>query len=153
MSTAVESYATLHYSPFVLAPLFECFYQTAANQPKNILLSYLVLPLTLYPKSRIFLKNAKSTSSLRTFCRDASRLYGLSERVQEYRKLTNACIQLNIDVGGLSIESDLSVTFLVEMLDTSVCSRDAIKAARNLSRVFQPLDVPAIYRFLGVKKL
>jgi hypothetical protein len=133
MSTALESYATLHYSPFVLAPVFESFYQAAANQPKNILLSYLVLPLTL--------------------CRDTSRLYGLSGRVQEYRDLTNVCMQLSIDAGGLRIESDLSVTFLAESLDTSVCPVGTIKGARNLGKLLQPLDVPAIYRFLGVEKL
>jgi hypothetical protein len=73
--------------------------------------------------------------------------------VQEYRELTNVCIQLSVDAGGLRIESDLSVIFLAETLDTSVCPRDATNAARKLGKVLQPLDVPAIYRFLGVKKL
>jgi hypothetical protein len=153
MSTALESYAALHYSPFVLAPLFEAFYEMAAPQPKNILLAYLVLPLTLYLPSRTFLKNAKSTSSLRTFCSEPLRLYGLPDRVKEYRSLTHTSLQLGFDSAGLRIAEDLSIAVLARKLDASACPTNAVKAAEKLGSIFGPLDIPAIYRFLGIKKL
>jgi hypothetical protein len=153
MSSAIESYAVLHYSPFVLAPLFEAFYEKAAVQPKNVLLAYLIFPLTLYPPSRTFLKNARSTSSLRTFCDVSRRLYGLPGRVQDYRSLTHESLQVCCDSGGIRIAHDLSVTFLYKKLDGLACPTGSLKAAEKLGGVFGPLDIPAVYRFLGIKRL
>lgn len=153
MRTALESYATLHYSPFVLAPLFEAFYKTLTPQARNILLGYLVLPLSLYPNCRAFLKNARSTSSLTTFCREPQRLYGLPERIREYQEVTHTCLQLAVDAGAVRIEDDLSVIFLRSKLDVSVCPVDAIRAAGKLGMLLQPFDIPAVYRLLGVKRL
>jgi hypothetical protein len=153
MSTAIESYAALHYSPFIMEPLLEAFYKHAVTQPKNILLAYLVLPLTLYNPSRQFLKNARHASSLRTFCDARSRLYGLPERVGEYRSLTHTSLQVGFDAGRLRIADDLSVVCTAKQVDVSASPMHAIKAAEKLATLFQPYDIPAIYRFLGVKRL
>jgi hypothetical protein len=153
MITAIESYSTLRYSPFVLAPLFEAFYEKTAAQPKNILLAYLVLPLVLSSTSRSFLKKANKKSSLRTFCNKPERLHGLPERIRDYRSLTNVCVQFGIDSGRMRIENDLSITVLARTIDASACPKDALKAAEKLGNVFQLLDVPAIYRYLGVRGL
>jgi hypothetical protein len=60
MSNAIESYAVLHNNPFILAPLFREFYSALPQSPKNLLLSYLVLPLVLQPASREFLFRANA---------------------------------------------------------------------------------------------
>jgi hypothetical protein len=153
MTTAIESYGTLHYSPFILAPLFEAFYERAIVQPRNVLLCYLVLPLVLHPQCRRFFRNAVLSSSLTTFAHETSRLYGLPERVQESRELTHACMQLAVDAGGIRISDDLSVAFRHRVLDPSACPQDAERAARNLAKVLRRYDVPAVYRQLGMRKL
>lgn len=153
MSTAIENYGTLLYSPFVLAPLFEAFYETSTSQPNNLLLAYFVLPLTLPENCRSFLKRSRSTSSLRTFTEVPSRLYGLSARVQDFRRLTDMCLQFALNSGGMCLSNDLSVTFLARRLDASICPKDAIMASEKLGRLLQPYDIPTIYRFLGVKRL
>ena len=153
MSTAIESFAILHYSPFVIAPLFEAFYENTHVQPNDILLAYIVLPLTLPENSRLYLKRATVASSLSTFCKESSRLYGLPERVLELREVTHACIQLVIDSGGIGVNSDLSVQFRCRNIDASTCPKDAIMAAEKLGKLCQSYDVPSIYRLLGVKKI
>lgn len=153
MSTAIESYAALHYNPFLLAPLIESFYKNLTARPNDILLAYLVLPLTLHSSSRTFLKKARSTSSLRTLCSDKTRLHGLPDRVQDYRLLTQHCLQLSIDTGGIIKDDDNSIKFLKISLDLSVCPIDTVNAAESLGRIFGDYEIAAIYRYLGVKKL
>jgi hypothetical protein len=153
MSTTIENFAVLHYNPFVLSPLFESFYKNVTIQPNNILLAYLVLPLTLHSTSREFLKKARSTSSLRTFCSQRERLHGLPTRVQDCRALTQLCLQLAFDAGGIRSEDDLSIHFISSVLDSSICPIDTVHAAERLGKIFADLEIPAIYRFLGVKKL
>jgi hypothetical protein len=153
MSNAIESYAIIHNNPFILTPLFEVFYDSVPRKPKNILLSYLVLPLVLYPASRKFLANANARSSIRTMSKEHERFYGFPDRVEEYKALTNLCIQHAIDVGTLKIEEDLSLRVLGNRLDTSLCPITSAKAAKKLGNLFTPYEIPAIYRSLGVKKL
>jgi hypothetical protein len=153
MANAIDSYGTLYFSPFVLAPLITRFYEKSAPQPHNVLLTYLVLPMVLYPSSRGFLKNAKRTSTLWTFCKERERLYGLANRVQEYRELSSKCLQLAIDSRTLRIESDLSVSFVDEQVNSVACQKDTLTAAKNLAAILSPFDIPTVFRSLGVKRL
>lgn len=153
MSNAVESFHELHYSPYVLAPIFEGFFSTAASQKNSFLLSYLILPLTLYPPSRAFLKKSNKNSSLATFWRQPSRFYGLAERVGQCREITNLCMQCCVDGETLEIDEDLTVISLGRTLDMSAAPIDAVRAAEKLGDLLKPLDVPAIYRLLGIKRL
>lgn len=52
MSKYVNSVYKLNNNIFVLAPLFVSFYKNLKPNPKNLLLSYLVLPLVLYKTSQ-----------------------------------------------------------------------------------------------------
>jgi hypothetical protein len=151
MSTAIDSFHTLHYSPYIIAPIFEGFFKTAERQRNSFLLSYIVLPLTLYPPSRTFLKSSNKNSSLTTFWREPSRFLGLSQRVEQYRELSNSCIQCCIDGGAMRIDENLSVIFLGRTLDASTAPADSVRAAEKLGELLKPLDVPAIFRLLGVK--
>lgn len=153
MSDAVNSYHELHYSPFVLAPILAGFFRTAEPQKNSFLLSYIVLPLTLYPPSRSFLKNARKSSSLNTFWREPSRFYGIAERVKQYQEITNQCMQCCIDAEALAINENLTVVSLDKKLDISATPVDTVRAAQKLGALLKQLDVPAIYRILGVKKL
>jgi hypothetical protein len=153
MSNAIESFHELHYSPYVLSPILEGFFSNVTSQKRNLLLSYLVLPLTLYPPSKSFLKNSRRDSSLATFWREPYRFYGLSQRVQQYRELTNLCVQCCLDAETISIDEDLVVTVLGRTPDTSATPPDAVRAAEKLGTLLGLLEIPAIYRLLGVKRL
>jgi len=153
MSNAIGSYTVIHNNPFILAPLFELFYASLPKKPRNILLSYLVLPLVLYPSSRSFLSGAKASSSIRTMGKTRERFYGLCERIEEYKALTNLCIQHAIDSGSIAIEEDLSVRVIASRLNAALCPVNSARAANKLGILFAPYEIPAIYRSLGVKAL
>lgn len=153
MSNAIDSYAVIHNNPFILAPLFELFYASLPKKPKNILLSYLVLPLVLYPPSRSFLAGAKASSSIRTMNKKRERFYGLCGRVEEYKTLTNLCLQHAIDSGAIAIDEDLSILVIAPRLDASLCPRDSARAATKLSALIATYEISAVYRSLGVKAL
>lgn len=153
MSNAIRSFTVIHNNPFILAPLLELFYAALPKRPKNILLSYLVLPLVLFPPSQSFLAGARANSSIRTMVKGRERLYGLCERVEEYKALTNLCIQHAVDSGSIAIEEDLSVLTIIPRLDASLCPRASAKAASKLGILFAPYEIQTIYRSLGVKAL
>ena len=153
LSNAIQSLGVLHNNPFIFAPLFSQFYKSLGEKPKSFLLSYLVLPLVLYPKSRAFLENVRSTSSLRTLMSKRGRIYGLDERIAEYRGLTNISLQYAVDMGTLQVGENISVDVVSDWTNDPMCSPDQLKAASNLGHLFAPFDVPTIYRTFGVKKL
>lgn len=153
MSNAIQSLGALHNNPFIFAPLFSPFYKSLGEKPKSFLLSYLVLPLVLYPKSRTFLVGARSTSSLRTLMSNKERIYGLDERIAEYRGLTNTSLQHAVDMGVLQIGENLSVDVVSDWSNDPMCLPNQLKAARRLGHLFAPFDVPTVYRMIGVKKL
>lgn len=163
MSNAIESFGVLHNNPFIFGPIFLSFFESLGEKSKGILLSYLVLPLVLYPESHDFLVMATSKSSMRTLVEaksstkikteKRSRIYGIEERIIEYRELTNESLQYAIDISVLNINKKLSIDIVSNWPTNPICSPEQLKAARNLGRLFKPLDVPTIYRSLGVKKL
>lgn len=156
MSNAIQSLGALHNNPFIFAPLFSPFYKSLGEKPKSVLLSYLVLPFVLYPESRTFLVRATKRSSLRTLMGkrgERERIYGLDERIAEYRWLTNTSFQHTVDMGVLQIRETLSVDVVSDWSTDPMCSPEQLKAAHRLGLLFAPFDVPTIYRTIGVKKL
>jgi len=155
MSNAIQSFGVLHNNPFIFGPIFLSFFESLGEKSKSILLSYLVLPLVLYPESHSFLVEANSRSSMRTMVKieKRSRIYGIEERIVEYRELTNTSLQYAVDIGVLNVDEKLSVCVISNWPTTPICSPEQLKAARNLGRLFKPLDIPTIYRNLGVKRL
>lgn len=167
MSNAIQSFGALYNNPFIFMPIFLSFYDSLGEKPRSILLSYLVLPLVLYPESHSFLVKAIPRSSMKTLVEansrnskekmekidKRSRIYGIEERIVGYRDLTNASLQYAVDVSILDIDEDLSVEVTSDWHTTPICSPEQLKAAYNLGRLFKPYDVPTIYRNLGVKRL
>ena len=158
MSKYVDSIYKINNNIFVLAPLFVAFYKNLKPTPKNLLLSYLVLPLILYKTSQQKIKNSNSRSSIFSFLNSKEKtkrenVYGLPKRVQEYKEISNQCILYAINNGWLKLNEDLSVTVVKEQKNNIENLDDAFKASSKLCNVFQELDVIAIYRQLGVKEL
>lgn len=153
MSNAIQSFGVLHNNPFIFSPLFPPFYESLGEKPKSILLSYLILPLVLFPESQKFLMNAISTSSVHTMVKKRDRIYGIDERMAEYRELTNSSIQYAADIGVLQFTDNLSVHVASDWPAVPLCPPVALKAASRLGYLFKPFDIPTVYRTLGVKKI
>ena len=152
MSNAIQSFAAIYNNPFIFVPLFGEFYASFGVKPKGVLAAYVVLPLCLHGESRRFFANAKKTSSLHTFVRDRTRLYGLPERVAHYRALTNTTMQHGFNLELLRLGDDLSITAKAPPA-ADFCPADSAKAARNLGTIVAPFDLVTLYRMLGIKSL
>lgn len=152
-ANAIQHYGTLARSPLLLAPVIESFFQGLKPFEKNILLGYLVLPIVLYPPSRDFLENATAISSIRTFCKDRSRIAGLPQRVSELRLTSSLAMQNSIDYGRLILHHDLTMEYGEPSIISNERMEVEVKAARRLASIFEPYNVPTVYRLLGVMKL
>lgn len=150
---AIQHYVALTRSPLLLSPIIESFFQEIRPSGKNLLMGYLVLPIVLYPPSRDFLRNANARSSVRSFCADRGRLAGLPRRVAELRTTTSLAMQNAIDCNRLILHSDLSLEYAEQQRNAGLGMPNEIKAAKRLASIFEPYDVPTIYRLMGVTNL
>lgn len=158
MSKYVDSVYKINNNIFVLTPLLVAFYQNLKPNPKNLLLSYLVLPLVLYKASQEKIKSSNSTSNIFTFLNSKDKkkrasVYGLPKRVQEYKEITNQCILYALENKWLKLNDDLSIIVLEEQKNNISSLNDSFKASSKLCNIFKDLDVVSIYRQLGVKEL
>tara|TARA_R110001592_G_C13188743_1_gene752051 strand:+ start:5797 stop:6300 length:504 start_codon:yes stop_codon:yes gene_type:complete len=167
MSKVIQHLNILHNNPFLLTPIIVNFYEKySGNQEKDMLLAYLILPLVLYESSKLILKTKRK--ELRTFIncfqreqvekskleiKKNDKLFGLPGRVEEYKELTNLCLQYGFDTGSLQLNRDLSITFLKNDFKADNSSVEYIKAAENLALLLKKEKITHIYMKLGVKKI
>ena len=77
-SNSIEHLFTLQRSPIALAPVIHNFFAHSEPRERDLLLSYLVLPMVLYPTMQTYLLAVRKTSNLRTLCNEQSRLVAVS---------------------------------------------------------------------------
>ncbi len=153
MSKVVENLHKIHNNPFVLTPLIVGFYEKYQGAEKDILLSYLILPLVLHTQTRDWLKRANIKSSLYSFGRKEENFYALSQRIEEYKSLSNLCMQYAINNNLISIEEGLKVKVIKSDQSCIETLKDSLKASENIVKIVKDFDVVSIYRLLGVKNL
>lgn len=149
---------TLHNNPFIFEPIFPAFFAEVGEIEKGVLLAYLVLPLVLPEHTRKSLKRLNVNSSLATFTsptQDRDRLLGLGVRVAELKSLTNDCLQHNLDLGHLTVGSDLQVAHNPSRpVDSGHgCSPDIILAATKLGRIVKGHTIPYVFMQMGIANL
>ena len=153
MSDPISHLEVLANNPFIFATSMLDFYAKLGSKKHSLLLAYLVLPIALQEERRKFLKNAKSTSNLRTMSGKNGAFNGLSELVEDYKTITNATLQYLISAGAIRIDGDaIMVERALEGHD-SPAPRGLEKATATLARFFIPYEVPVIYRMVGVYSL
>lgn len=153
MSTQVSDHLyTLHRTPFALAPIIQNFYQHWEPVEKDILLSYLILPLVTYKPMHAFLNRARRDSSVRTMASDANRLIGLALRVDEFKPITNAALLILTAENRLKITPELSVRSIQKPQSLN-SDKSLMKYSQKLAMVLSGENVVSIYRMLGLKSL
>lgn len=153
MASSLKNLTLIHNNPFILAPVLVAFFEAYGARERNLLLSYLVLPLVLNPVSGKVLSNARPNTSLATFSAQRQRIFGLQDRVVYYKKLTNSCIQLAIDSGALTVAPLASVRLGQTSLNDEASPFRSLPAARKLGEICAPFEIPAVFRMLGIKNL
>lgn len=150
--TAADYIYTLRRTPFALAPIIHSFYDRWDPTEKDILLSYLVLPLVTYKPMHKFLHYAGKNSSLRTLMQEPSRVLGLEARIEEYRPITNASLLILTSEKSVKVNDDMSVEPQGKIREENA-NAQLIKYARKLAIVFNGENVVSVYRSLGLKSL
>ena len=135
---AFQNYATLTQSPLVLAPVIESFFFALERQERSVLLGYLVLPIVLHAPSRQFLVNARSTSSLITFCKNKEFLVGLPARVEKWKHTTSMAMRNSVSCNHLEVKEDLSIVVGEVKNEVEGLMPKETKAARNLAKLMSP---------------
>lgn len=149
---AADHIYTLRRTPFALAPIIHSFYDHWDPIEKDILLSYLVLPLVTYKPMHRFLHYAGKNSSLRTLMQEPSRVLGLEARIEEYKPITNASLLILTSEKSVKINDDMSVEPQGKIREENADAQ-LIKYARKLAIVFNGENVVSVYRSLGMKSL
>ncbi|EKT4451382.1 three component ABC system middle component [Pseudomonas sp. zjy_15] len=149
---AADHIYTLRRTPFALAPVIHSFYDHWDGTEKDVLLSYLILPLVTYKPLHKFLHNANRNSSMRTLLQEPSRVLGLELRIEEFKPITNAALLILTSERGIQIADDMSVASQGKIREENADEK-LMKYARKLAVVFNGESVVSIYRSLGLKSL
>lgn len=153
MSNKVSDHIyTLHRTPFVCAPVIQSFYRNWEPIERDILLSYLILPLVTYKPMHTFLKGARRDSSVRTMASDASRLVGLAMRVQEFKPITHAALLILAAEKSMEITPELSVRSIKNPHEVN-SDKTLLRYSQKLAMVLSGENVVSIYKMLGLKSL
>jgi hypothetical protein len=129
------------------------FHISLHDKERGILLSYIAIPLILSHNSRRSLKNANSTSCLRTFCNKRENLYGLNSLVDNEKDLVNTAIQYGIEMGSMEITPSLSLKINRRKGQHKSLPPEFSKATETLARFVRPYEIPTTFKMLGVMQL
>lgn len=153
MQNAIDYIETLNHNAHILTPILERFYEFSKSRERNILLSYLVLAMILSPRIRKKLEFSKNTSSIHTLFSDKTLLAGIQERVFAFKGITNKCLLLAFQVKSLNITSDKKITYLASNSDATRCSKETLRATKNLAILLDSYEIVDSYRILGIKRV
>jgi hypothetical protein len=152
MNNQIQNIYNLYNNPFILTPLLIEFYKNYDSRPNSLLLADLIFPFVLYAESRDSLQTKTTKRTLITFRKENDRLFGLHERVNQYKILTKLCLQYSVDNKFIEINKELSVIInKVPTCDTSLFYSS--KAAGNLAIMLKRHDIIAVFRLLGIKRI
>jgi len=153
MSQFSNNIYTIHNNIFSLTPILVSFYKNLIAKDKDILLSYFVFPTVLSPIATEEFKRIPVKSNLTRLVANKKFMFGFQSRFEQYKQITNNCLQYAIDCNYLKIRENLSIEALnQDVLYTDNSLASAINLASQLPNVFK-LDVINTYYAFGIKGL
>lgn len=153
MNSTIKHYYTIHNNLFIFSPIILEFYKNNKTTDMNILLAYLILPLVLDDKTKNKLYKSKKTTTLFSFTKENSVLWGLQPNVEKYFDLTNKCIQYLVNENLIDIKNN-SIFVTSKNINLSILNIEKEKkASEKLAAIFNKFDILTIYKTLGIKKL
>ncbi|MRW88427.1 hypothetical protein GJ699_00315 [Duganella sp. FT80W] len=153
MSDPIRHLDILNNNPFIFAPAIFEFFKALGKREHSLLLAYLVLPISLPVKRRLYLKRDLDASNLRTMAERKDLLHGLQDSIGDYKGVTNATLQYLASSGCIEILRD-EVIVRGALVGLDAPSPPGLeKATVTLARFFNEYDVPTIFRMVGVLSL
>lgn len=150
----IRHLSTLSSSPFIMEPILHEFYSNLGYKHKSLLLSYLVLPLVLYPASKKYLQRTNINSRIVHLSDRRDCILGLEQRLNFFYNTTNIMIHNSLNCNTLSMTEDLSLIYNHSDLNHRPKNlRDELRASKGLANILKPLTIPVIYKHLGINQL
>lgn len=154
MAKAIDNIYAILNNPFKLMELIVDFYSNYENKDNDMLLSYLILPLILNEDSRKKLKNLNKNSNILSLTKETNNIIGLELMIDEYKDVTNKCIQVAISDGYLELKQNRSLIRTNKRVENSFYKNtEMIKATRKFAMIVKSNEIVSIYRMLGVKRI
>ncbi|WP_416000497.1 three component ABC system middle component [Citrobacter portucalensis] len=148
MSSIISALYEVKYNPFEYGSYMASFYYSLNELENNILFSPLVIPLCSHPVYNTKILNSNVKSTIWSVFDDRSKNYDLQERIDNFQKLTEQCIQFCLTNDWLYVDEDNLALRVSEELKSTFVNQ---KSAEKLGRLFNGHSVVEIYAFLGVK--
>lgn len=148
MSSIVDALYELNYNPFQYGPYLASFYTAIDESENNILMTPLIIPLCSHPFFGQKILNSNNKSTIWSIFGDRTMLYDLQERIDEFKTLTEQCIQYCFINEWLSLNEQ---TLSLRAYSESPSSFTNKKVAEKLGKLFSGHSVIDIYASLGVK--
>ncbi|EEJ8589091.1 hypothetical protein YR33_001735 [Salmonella enterica subsp. enterica] len=148
MSSIISALYEVKYNPFEYGAYMASFYSSLNELENNIIFSPLVIPLCSHPVYNTKILNSNVKSTIWSVFDDRSKNYDLQERIDNFQKLTEQCIQFCLTNDWLYVDEDNLALRVSEELKSTFVSQ---KSAEKLGRLFSGHSVVEIYAFLGVK--
>ena len=153
MTSAIGHLGNLHQNPYILAPLIEVFYREVAEDKRDVLLSYLVLPLLFNKDVLPLLKVVRIDSTFFTKFKDKSVLSDVCSSVESFKAVTNSCLQILFELNVMSIVEGRNLNFEKNSILTYSNDENKKKASKNLAKIIGGYDIVECYRLLRITKL
>lgn len=154
MSDPIQHIQSLAHNSFAFSPLLVEFYSCAEKLEKNVLLSYVVIPLLLNKKSYNFFHNANKNSTLITFIQDKERQIDIQSRVSYFKHITHKSLQFCVDTKAIHIDEKLSVHVVDNTkIPYTMAPKSMLGAARKMGKILSEYAIPHCYQLLGVHKI
>ena len=77
----------------------------------------------------------------------------MPDRIDEYKEMTNLCLQYAFDRGNLKLNEDMSISYLKNDFANNNTIVEFIKASENLALMLKKDKLIHVYTKFGIKKL
>ncbi|SHO62008.1 three component ABC system middle component [Algoriphagus zhangzhouensis] len=149
-----ESIYKIYNNPFILTPIIISFYKNYYGNEKDILLSYLILPIVLEIDHLSEIKMINVKTPLSRFTKNKEFMAGFYDRFEHYQHITNLCLKYALECDYIKINQNLKVTVITdEILYTDPSLKKSLEISNNLHKVFKKINIVNIYQAFGIKKL
>ncbi|MBF6032852.1 hypothetical protein H8F23_06285 [Pseudomonas sp. P155] len=151
--TTTDHIHTLHRSPLIMAPILHAFYSELKVTQKNILFSYLVLPLVLHDATASYLHRISERNTWRTMISDKTRIAGVHKRIHSLREITNTTLMSLVSAGYLTVDEEMVVRATKKTFPPLQGLAQKVTSARNLAKLLEDREAPRVYKSLGIIQL
>lgn len=156
MNNTAENIYYLINNPLNVHSHILYFYSLFKGKENDLFLSYLILPMCLNKEIRENIKNLRIDSTILSIINDKERfksIVGLQKIIEQYKDLTNICLQLDLIKNFIELDYRKNRIFLKKPAIDYDDKSDIAKAVRGLAKVADKMDVVDTLKLLGVKKI